>query len=452
MKKVIASALCVVMATAMFAGCSKEAKKTDDGKKVINLWAFTDEVPNMAKKFKELNPDFAYEFETTIIATDNGGYQNAIDNALAAGGKEAPDVYAAEGAFVLKYTQGDAAQYACGYDEIGIDINNKLKESGIAQYTVDIGTRPSDGKVVGLGYQATGGCMIYRASIAEDAFGTSDPAEIKNVVGGGSGSWDKFWSAAETLKSKGYAIVSGDGDIWHSVENSSSAPWLKDGKLNIAPEREEFFDLSMKLMENNYHNDTQDWSEGWYADMAGTGEKGVFAFFGPAWLINYTIGQHCGEGDASTAGDWRVTEAPVGFYWGGTWVLASKYAAQASDEKKAAIAEFISWITLDTSDTGLQYLWANGLMNENGTKDTVASSVVMAKSNGEVDFLGGQNMFDYFVPANDAATGKLLTQSDEAINTIFRDQVRQYTAGEKTKDQAIADFKAQVSQDLGIES
>lgn len=450
MKKVIASALCVVMATAMFAGC--DSAKKDDGKKVINLWAFTDEVPNMAKKFKELNPDFAYEFEPTIIATDNGGYQNAIDNALAAGGAEAPDIYAAEGAFVLKYTQGDAAQYACGYDELGIDINAKLKESGIAQYTVDIGTRPSDGKVVGLGYQATGGCMIYRASIAEDAFGTSDPEAIKDIVGGGSGNWNKFWDAAETLKSKGYAIVSGDGDMWHSVENSSSSPWLKDGKLNIAPEREEFFDLSMKLMENGYHNDTQDWSEGWYADMAGTGEKEVFCFFGPAWLINYTIGQHCGEGDASTAGDWRVTVPPVGFYWGGTWVLASKYAAEASDEKKAAIAEFISWITLDTSDNGLQYLWANGLMNENGTKDTVASSVVMAKSNGEVDFLGGQNMFDYFVPANDAATGKLLTQSDEAINTIFRDQVRQYTAGEKTKDQAIADFKAQVSQDLGIES
>ena len=27
----------------------------------------------------------------------------------------------------------------------------------------------------------------------------------------------------------------------------------------------------------------------WYADMDGVGEKPVFAFFGPAWLINYVM-------------------------------------------------------------------------------------------------------------------------------------------------------------------
>ncbi len=445
MKKVIASALCVVMATAMFAGCAKEKK---EDKKVINLWAFTKEVPDMAVKFKELNPNFAYEFEPTIVATDNGAYQQAIDNALAAGGADAPDIYAAEAAFVLKYTQGDAAQYAASYEDIGIDVSKKIDEAGIAKYSVEIGTRPSDGKVVGLGYQATGGAMIYRASIAEATWGTSDPKDVKDIVGGGSGNWDKFWAAAEDLKAKGYGLVSGDGDMWHSVENSASAGWIKDGKLNIAPERAAFMDISMKLMENNYHNDTQDWTEGWYADMAGTGEKEIFAFFGPAWLINYVMGGNAGD----TVGDWRVTESPVGFFWGGTWILASKYAAQASDEKKAAIAEFISWITLDYSETGLQYLWANGKMNADGTKDSVASAKVMEISDGSCDFLGGQNMFDYFVPANANASGATLTQSDEAINQIWRDQVRQYTAGEKSKDEAIASFKAQVAENLGIES
>lgn len=122
------------------------------------------------------------------------------------------------------------------------------------------------------------------------------------------------------------------------------------------------------------------------------------------------------------------------------------------EAKKAAVAELIQWVTLDSSEDGLQYKWANGTLNgEGGTKDSVASGTVMGKSNGELDFLGGQNMFDYFVPANKYANGKNLTQYDESINSIWRDQVRAYAAGEKDRDAAIADFKQTVSDNLGIE-
>ncbi|HZJ89009.1 MAG TPA: carbohydrate ABC transporter substrate-binding protein, partial [Sphaerochaeta sp.] len=106
-----------------------------EGKKVINLWSFTDEVPNMMKKFKELNPDFDYEFETTIIATTDGAYMPALDQALAGGGANAPDIYCAEAAFVLKYTQGDAAHFAAPYKDLGINVDAKLREADIAAYT-----------------------------------------------------------------------------------------------------------------------------------------------------------------------------------------------------------------------------------------------------------------------------------------------------------------------------
>ena len=96
-------------------------------------------------------------------------------------------------------------------------------------------------------------------------------------------------------------------------------------------------------------------------------------------------------------------------------------------------------------------MWANGTYTEGGTKDCVASGTVMAKSNGELDFLGGQNMFDVFVPSNQYANGKNLTQYDETINTKWRDQVRQYAAGEKDKDTAIADFKQDVGDNLDVE-
>jgi hypothetical protein len=75
----------------------------------------------------------------------------------------------------------------------------------------------------------------------------------------------------------------------------------------------------------------------------------------------------------------------------------------------------------------------------------------MAKSNGELDFLGGQNMFDVFVPANAYANGTNLTQYDETINTYFRDAVRQYTSGELSRDDALTAFKTNVADNLDVE-
>ena len=59
-------------------------------------------------------------------------------------------------------------------------------------------------------------------------------------------------------------------------------------------------------------------------------------------------------------------------------------------------------------------------------------------------------MFDVFVPANQYANGKNLTQYDETINSFWREQVREYTAGNKTREQAIADFKSNVADNLDV--
>lgn len=482
-KKVIALLLTAAMGSSLLAGCgsssgtaasstadstSGAAASSDAGasaaastgsstvaagsKGVINLWAFTDEVPKMVDKFIEAHPDFGYTVNPTIIATTDGAYQPALDAALQAGGEEQPDIYCAEAAFILKYSKGDMQDYAMPYKDLGIDVDKETKAAQIAQYTMDIGSNTS-GDIDALGYQATGGAFIYRRSIAKDVFGTDDPKEISKIIGGGSGSWDKFWDAAKTLKAKGDAIVSGDGDVWHAVENSSDSAWLNDaGQLQIDPKREAFLDISKNLTDNGWSNVTQDWQDAWFADMKGEGQKPVFGFFGPAWLINYTLAPNCGgkKVGEGTYGDWAICDSPVGFFWGGTWLLANK---NMNPDKVAAVKQIIDWITLDCTKDGLQYKWANGTLNgEGGTKDAVASGTVMAMSDGTTDFLGGQNMFDYFIPANNYATGKNMTQFDEPINTAWRDQVRSYAAGEKSRDAAIKDFKQTVSDNLGIEA
>ena len=479
MKKVIAGVLSLAMVAALATGCNgtvetetsgtqatndggddpvvTETEPTEEGgvekteltigtgSEVINLWSFTNEIPNMVSQYVTQNPDFGskYTVKVTIIATDGGAYQQALDAALVAGGDAAPDMYAAEAAFILKYSQGDMAKFAATYKSLGIDVDAKAKAAEIAPYTIDIGSR--DGEVVALGYQATGGAMIYRASIAKEVFGTDDAAEIEKIVGAGSGNWDKFWEAANTLKDKGYAIVSGAGDMWNVCEKSATQAWIVNGELNIAPEREAYLDIAKKLKDEDLSNNTSGWTEAWYADMMGQGPRGVFCFFGPAWLINYVMvrdgNKAVGEG---TYGDWRVCAPPVGFFWGGTWVLGRDGTAHAE-----GVAEIIEWITLDTSETGLQYLWANDKMG-NGAKDTVASGVVMAKSDGSLEFCGGQNIFPAFIAGNANASGKAMTQYDETINGYFTDAASQYAEGNLDRDGAIEAFKTNVSDNLSF--
>ena len=445
MKKILSVMCGLAVATSMFAAKPK-------GPVTINLWSFTDEIPGMVEKYISTHPDCGFNVKPTIIATTDGAYQPALDQALMSGGADAPDIYAAEAAFVLKYSKGAMSDYAAPYKDLGIKIDKAIKDADIASYTVDIGSN-SKGQVDALGYQATGGCFIYRRSVAKKVFGSDDPKTVQAAIGGGSGSWNKFWDAAAKCADKDVAIVSGDGDIWHAVENSSDKGWIVDDKLYIDPKREAFLDISKNLTDKGWSNKTQDWQDAWFADMKGVGAKPVLGFFGPAWLINYTIAPNCGGSKVGegTYGDWAICNSPIGFFWGGTWILANKAAAK-DKTKKAAIKTIIEWITLDTSTDGLLYKWANGTLNgEGGTKDAVSSGVVMSKSDGKLAFLSGQNMFDYFVPAGAYANGKNLTELDESINMVWRDQVRAYANGQKSRADAIKDFKQTVADTLGVD-
>lgn len=424
------------------------------GPERILLWSFSEEVPKMVQQYIRMNPEFGEKYSVEcIVISDDAWYQSALDNAIVAGGDTAPDIYVTESAYVAKYTQGDMAKFAATYKDLGIDADTKIKEAGIAKYTVDIGTR--NGEVVALGYQGSGGVMIYNSEVAKDVFGTDDPAEIEKIVGAGTGSWDKFFEAAEKLKEKGYAAVSGPFDIWDSCETSADTPWVVDNKLSIDPKRTKYLDLAKTIKDKGYSNGTVLWSQEWADDIKGEGEHKVFAYFKPAWFVSYIMeGQSYGTKDGEgTYGQWRVCAPPVGFFRGGSWILANR---DSSENEKKGIAELIEWITLDTSETGLQYLWANGLVDwdydprTKTEKEAVASSTVMAKSDGTLEFCGGQNVFPVFITGNDLASANAITQYDATINDYFKDSAEQYVEGRLSREEAIKGFKKRVSDNISF--
>ncbi len=59
-----------------------------------------------------------------------------------------------------------------------------------------------------------------------------------------------------------------------------------------------------------------DWKKGFYPDGK------VFCYFGPAWLVNFSMAAE-DEGSIANLGGWGATQGPQGFFWGGTWICAA---------------------------------------------------------------------------------------------------------------------------------
>jgi len=427
----------------------------------ITIWANNPEIPNAVERYQEMNPDSIVsrmEIQKVVYTDLDGLYEQAIEPALLAGGSNAPDLYIAEQAFALKYMQGDFSYFAKTYSDLGIsDVEAKIQAAGLSQYAVDAGRR--NGEVVGLRYDETAACFIYRRSIALNTWGTDDPAFVGAKIGPG---WDRFSTAAAELKANGYAMVVSNGDLWQAARDSASQPWVVNDRLVIDPARLLFMDVAKEFYDNEYvllgESMWGMWNDTWFRAMMGETTPEVFGYIGPFWLLNYIIADNCGD----TYGDWAVTASPVPWSWGGSWLLANK---DLEGEKRAAVAELIEWFTLDTSETGFQYLFATGTLYAGSThfvdmanlfdggytrKSIAPSSVVMSKADGSLDILSGQNMNEYYLPAAQGVRSSHWHEYDSMINNLFTDYCYMYYTGNMSKDEAIEEFKYEVQDRFGL--
>lgn len=403
------------------------------GDEIIRLWSYDNKLPDIMKEFCADNKDFSskYTVEVTVIDIASG-YNEKLDEALTLGSADAPDIYATDSDHVYRYTQGDMAQYASTYRNLGIDVDGKINKASIAPYILEAGKR--DGEIVALGYQSNGCALIYRASIAKEVFGSDEPEKIAPIVGSGSGSWNKFLEASKKLKDKGYAAVSGQDDIWIASFYSSKTSWVVNGQVHVDDKRAGFFDISKKLRDDELTNKNTYMSDGWFKDMQGEGEKGVFAFFGSYQMINDFINNeaYCPKNSSKegTYGDWRVCRSPVDFYLDGEWLLANKRTQHGE-----GVAAFLEWATLDTSAGGLQYLLACGKTSfQPGKKVTVASGTVMETCENPSAFFGDQDVYPVFTEASQKASFHAWTEDDDAITKLFLESVDKYVNDESEEE------------------
>lgn len=446
MKKVLS----LVLALALVLGVMSFAS-AEDAKIKLVVYSFTNELQGMIEKYYAPNhPELEFDFQ--IIPTDGSGYTTKIDTLLGsdAASEEAPDIFALEAAFVKHYVE--------------MDWTGDLKDIGFTDEELSVAFpvmaqigQNSAGVQKGLSWQSTPGVLMYRASLAEKYLGVTSVEEMQAKVA----DWDTFLETAEELKtaSEGACkMVTGSGDIWNAYAYQRAAGWVVDGKLNIDDELLDFEELVKTMYQDDLTQKSGAWNETWFAGMAGQNE--TLCYFLPTWGLHYTLKPHCGDGTndkmteeelatynlesgKGTYGDWRITDGPVAYSWGGTWmgVNAAKVAT-ADDAKKAAMHDLIKFFTLD-DDFLTQYAADSG----DFVGSAKAVETILANGGTPNPFLGGQDHYAIFAKAAALANGSLMSQYDDTINDLWSKNVTApYEAGEvEDINEAIANFKTAVA-------
>ena len=443
MKKLFALALAVMMLLGTVSFASAEDKIT------LNVWSFTNEFQGMIEKYyAPEHPEI--EFNFVIYPTDGGEYTSKVDTLMAAdaAGAEAPDVFTLEAAFVKKYTNSavtaDLADVGFTADDFATCIPVML----------EIGQDNATGVQKGLAWQSTPGALFYRADLAEKYLNVTTPEEFQEKVA----DWDTFMETAAELNeaSNGACkMFCATGDIWNAYQYNREQGWVVDGKLVIDPVLEDYLDMLKVAEEDDLYNKGSAWTETWYAGMRGDTE--TMCFLLPTWGLHYTIKPHCVSGGDTmteeelaakaaegegTYGLWRMVAGPVGYSWGGTWVgTNAAKVATADDAKKAAIKDLVAYFTLNPD-----FLYTYAMESGDFVSNNAVVDKIVAEGGTPNPFLGGQDHYSAFAVAANLANGKIMTEYDETMNSLFDGNCTQpYIKGEKDKDTAIADFKAAVA-------
>ena len=329
MKKALALLLALVMVLSLAACGAKEAPaateapkaeapaapeaeapaEAEEGK-VFRIYAWNEEFKGFFEKYYEVPEGITVEW--VINPSDGGVYQDKLDEALLnqanAPADEKIDMFLAEADYILKYTDTEFTQ---DITALGVtDFSNTY------EYTVQAAS-DSNGVVKGVSFQCCPAALIYRRSIAQDVLGTSEPAEVQELLN----SWDKFNAVAADAAAKGYLMTASESATFRVFSNNTSAPLVNEAGELVLDEAITTWQAQAKDFADKGYTLTADiWSDECTAQMFGDGK--AMCYFGPAWYFNFSMG-NAQDPDKGCYGDWAIVEGPQAHFWGGTWLLAA---------------------------------------------------------------------------------------------------------------------------------
>ena len=413
------------------ADAAEETEAAADEGKVLNIQCWNEEFKS---RLEDHYPGYEKVDDTTgkigdvtvkfhITPSDDNAYQNNLDSILPgnadAAADDKTDLFLIEADYALKYTDADA-DVAMKLSDLGITDADLSKQY---QYTKDVVT-DANGDLRGASWQACSAGLIYDRAIAKEVLGSDDPADVQAAVK----DWDTFNATADTLKKAGYNITATVNDTYRVYSNNVTKKWVEDGKVQIDDNIKKWADDSKALVDKKETSTAElwsdDWSKGFFTDSP------VFAYFGPAWLINFSM--HADEeGSIANEGGWGLVEGPQGFYWGGTWICAA-----TGTDNPTLVKDII--LTMTTDDA---------VMKDIAVKDSdcVNNKDVLTDLASDDSFgsavLGGQNPYEMLAAGAENVDMSNISIYDQGCNESYQQAMKNFFDGNASYDEALDQFK-----------
>ena len=381
--------------------------------KVFNLYAWNEEFIGFLKAYYAMEkngewylPDGETKINFVITPSDNGAYQQKLDEALLAQANAADndkvDLFLAEADYITKYAD---SEYTQDITKIGVtDMSNTYP------YTVQAAS-DADGVVKGVSFQCCPSALIYRRSIAKDVLGTDDPATVQSLMD----SWDKFNAVAADAKAKGYLMTGSFAETYRVFSNNCTMPWVDaDNKLQFDPQIEAWIDQTDEFVKNGYTLTAGVWDQEKNDQMFADGK--VMCFFGPAWYF--------------------ICEGPAAHFWGGTWLLAP-----AGTDNASLVADIMNTF-INNEDVCSKLVSEEAQFSNN-----MAVNAKFAEDpNYGSEFLGGQNDVAVFSAMTDNIVWQNHTIYDQLLNEGLQNNLREYFQGTVDKETALANFYKYINE------
>ena len=418
MKKLFALVLAAMMALSMLSFAAAE----EEGK-VLNIYAWNEEFKGFFEKYYTVPEGITVNW--IITPSDNGGYQQKLDEALlnqeAASADEKVDMFLAEADYIQKYVDSDATQDIAA---LGVtDFSNAY------EYTVKAAST-ADGVVKGVSFQCCPSALIYRRSIAKDVLGTDDPAEVQAALN----SWEKFEAVAADAKAKGYYMTASFAETYRVFSNNCTSAWVDaEGNLQFDPQIEAWIAQTEKFIDNGYTLTAGIWDDEKNVQMFADGK--TMCFFGPAWYFNFCMG-NAQDPEKGCSGDWAITEGPAAHFWGGTWLLAP-----AGTDNPTIVGDIMNTF-INNEEVCSKLVSAEAQFSNN--------KAVNAKFAENPDygsaFLGGQNDVAVFSAMTDNIKWENHTIYDQLLNEGLQTNLQEYFKKNVDKDTAMSNFYKYVNE------
>ncbi|RZI48080.1 ABC transporter substrate-binding protein [Lactococcus kimchii] len=420
--KKVALASVAALAIISLAACGKSTSTSSkavnassnlDKKQTINVWTFTDLKPQLTE-LKKLKPNLTIK----EVVLPYANFQTKLDQVI--GTSKGPDMIALDAGFVEKYVESGKLTDLAPY---GVAKAAKANY----KYTLDMG-KNSKGQQVSISYQAAPGAYFYNTQVFSKYLGIQ-PDDIASAQKALS-SWDQIEKTAQTIKEKsgGQAyLFSSLEEIYNPVIGARKEGWVsKDNKLQIDSSMLKSLDVMKDFVANKWTQNTSAQSGDWFTGMSNN-TIGTYAL--PSWGMFYWLK----DDSKGTFGNWRMTQGPVSYSWGGTWLSAVK--GSANEKGAAALSVYMS--TDKTFQT-----WEAKTQSDFVAVSTVNNTV---GKDASVKLLGGQNPYPIFNKVAKGINGKNQTQYDQNIQSLWiNDVVNPYANGKVSKDKALKNFKNDV--------